>query len=218
MSNAYISVLLPSRGRPEMVKQTGDQLLALADRPETVEIILGLDQDDARRDEYQTYGIMWVAHERMGYGRLHEYYNQLAKYASGEWMLLWNDDVFMTTKGWDTVLAGLPASTLVADLQSEHTAAKLCCFPAVRRDAVAAVGGFSPHTPHCDTYWQDLGRGTGRITEVPIVVNHRRFDLSGNHNDETYAESKSNYKSAEYYGPVVQDAIRRDIEIIRRLA
>jgi hypothetical protein len=37
----------------------------------------------------------------MGYGRLNEYINELAKNSSADWLFFWNDDAVMETQGWD---------------------------------------------------------------------------------------------------------------------
>lgn len=210
---SLISVLLPSRARPGLASESMKSLVEnMSDI--NYEILLAVDPDDAHNYEHFQY--MWVAPERWGYGQLHKYYNALAEQARGDWLLLWNDDALMETPEWDTTLRALPDSILVADLQSQHSPG-LCCFPAVRKRAVEAVGGFSPHTPHCDTYWQDIGRETGTIQSVGIRVNHRRFDVSGENADVTYREGQSSYKTSEYYGPQVQSLIAQDIATIRRL-
>lgn len=208
-----VSILLPSRARPGLAVES---MKSLVDNMSDInyEILLAVDPDDAHNYEHFQY--MWVAPERWGYGQLHLYYNALAEQARGEWLLLWNDDALMETPEWDTTLRALPQDVLVADLQSQHSP-DLCCFPAVRRRAVEAVGGFSPHTNHCDSYWQDIGRATDTIRAVDIHVNHRRFDVTGENRDEVFLEGQSNYRGHEYYGPRIQALIAEDIETIRRI-
>jgi len=188
-------------------------LLDLADAPEDVEILLGLDPDDVEnyRNLPHTY---FVAPERWGYANLHRYYTALGDFAQGEWLFLWNDDALMETQGWDTELLSLPSDVLVADFQSFHSPS-LCCFPAVRVEAVDAVGGFSLHTNHCDTYWQDIGHATGTIRALNSYVNHQRYDVSGQNQDTTWHESQAGYRTSEYYGVEIQHLIGLDIETIR---
>lgn len=207
-----ISVLLPTRSRPYLYRLSVRTLMETISDTTNMEVLTAVDPDDV--DFYADIPDKLVVEERYGYSQLHRYYNALAERATGEWLLLWNDDAMMDSTGWDVLLNNLPESTLVADFQSQHSPG-LCCFPAVRKRAVEAVGGFSLHTPHCDTYWQDIGRATGSIQAVDAYVDHRRYDVSGDNNDVTYQESQGGYKTHEYYGPIVQSLIAQDIETIR---
>jgi hypothetical protein len=44
-----------------------------------------------------------------GYDSLHEYYNELASKATGDWLMLWNDDAVMETEGWDEKIGNAAA-------------------------------------------------------------------------------------------------------------
>jgi glycosyltransferase involved in cell wall biosynthesis len=211
-----ISILCPSRGRPTLLAES---IGSLRDQATTsLELLVAADEDDSETVQVaRGLDATVVVSERVGYSNLHVYYNGLAKQASGDWLLLWNDDATMLTASWDRAIEGLPAGVLVADLQSYHSP-DLCCFPAVRYVAVTAVGGFSPHTPHCDTYWQDLGRATETIRSVDVHVRHDRFDVNGMNHDQTYLDGQAGYRSAEYYSEFVQSAISVDVDKIRGIA
>jgi hypothetical protein len=168
-----IDVLLPSRGRPELLASSIRSLRLTAACPRSVQIHVGADSDDPLTD--------WVAaglHARcylfdpQGYDRLHVYYQHMAQASSGQWLLVWNDDAVMLTQGWDEVLWGLPPSVLVADLQSHHS--PMCCFPAVRREAVVAAGKFSSDNPHVDSFWEVVGNLSGTLATVPVQVRHEQ--------------------------------------------
>lgn len=216
---ARTSILLPSRGRPASLRSSVDSLRQLASYPDLVEILVMADPDDEETvkvaEEIGADRIL-VADERHGYASLHRYYNALAEAATGEWLLLWNDDASMLSERWDEVLANLEPRVMVADLQSQHSP-RLVCFPAVRRAAVQAVGGFSPHTPHCDTYWQQIGRITRLMEPVPIRVFHDRDDITGGHQDQTRAEGKAGYRQKEFFCPEIQTAIQDDAAKVRGL-
>jgi hypothetical protein len=162
-----ISVLCPSRGNPEMLTRSANSLLDLANGP--VELLVAVDDDDPRTIE----AALLIADRtlvlpRAGYAGLHIYYQELAAAASGTWLLVWNDDFTMLTHAWDTFIEALPQDIFVADLQSPHS--PLCCAPAVRRNAVEAIGTFSTDNPHVDTFWQDTGRALGVIRQVPVHI------------------------------------------------
>ena len=109
-----ISVLLATRGRTTMLSDSIDSLMTNVSDSENVEIMLGIDNDDQdtldfvqsedfqnkMQDEYNV-DIQAVLFDRLGYKNLHQYMNQLWGQASGEWLLLWNDDAIMQTKDWD---------------------------------------------------------------------------------------------------------------------
>lgn len=211
-----ISILCPSRGRPDLLAGSIESLRNKA--ATDLEVLVAADTDDPNTVQVaRGLDTTVIVSERVGYSNLHVYYNSLAEQASGDWLLLWNDDATMLTDSWDQVIEELPPAVLVADLQSHHSP-DLCCFPAVRYVAVTAVGGFSPHTPHCDTYWQDLGRATETIRSVDVHVRHDRFDVNGMNHDQTYLDGQAGYRSAEYYSEFVQSAISVDVDKIRGIA
>jgi len=218
-----VMALLPSRGRPQSLHDSIMSLYDQAARRDQVEIVVAADPDDpvTMRMAYGMHVPCWVAPERYGYGRLHEYFNALVRpvvknwAGSPQWLMLWNDDARMLTPGWDEVLEKTPPEVLVADLWVDGHSPDLCTFPAVRTAAVRALGSFSPVTCHCDTWWQDIGRALGAIRPVPIRVDHQRFDLTGQHQDQTWAEGQSQYRSAEFYGPHVQAALKAAVDLLR---
>lgn len=229
-----IAVLLPSRGRVASLIDSVASLVNQAGRPDLIEILVAADPDDEPTSTYarkMPRTSCWIAPQRYGYGGLHHYFNGLtdlviSKHPRGVgpgWFLLWNDDARMLTENWDHILRAQPwplphrpdLGTLVADLWVDGHSPDLCTFPAVRRWAVQAVGSFSPVTCHCDTWWQDIGRALGMIRPVPIKVDHQRYDLTGHHNDLTYREGQSQYRSAEFYGQFVQGKLQEAIQAIK---
>ncbi len=219
-----ISVLLPSRGRPEALAASIQSLREKARRPDQVEILVAADPDDqaTATAAFELGCPCWVAPVRYGYSRLNLYFNELARLAGGSWLVLWNDDARMETQGWDEIINVLGGSYLpsgakihVCDLWVDGHSPDLCTFPVISRAIYQAAGGYSPHTCHCDTWWQDIGRALGVIKPIPVRVDHQRADLTGGHNDTTYHEGLAGYRSAEFYGPEVQGHMRDTIERIR---
>jgi len=115
MSKEIISILLPTRGRTEVLRKSLLSLTQKATHPERIEILFGIDEDDNDVLEYiknvvskdlKQLGIESRASifKPLGYENLHIYVNTLAGNANGEWLFFWNDDCLMETKGWDTVI------------------------------------------------------------------------------------------------------------------
>jgi hypothetical protein len=211
-----VSVLLPSRGRPVSLRATIGGLLRLADNPEAVEVLVACDPDDTA-----TYEAAWEADaaqvlmtgERYGYHRLHEYVNRLAGRATGVWLLLWNDDAVMITERWDKVVADEPPGLRVL-----HTANNqgpvLNTFPVFTRELYQLLGHVSV-SPHCDSYLEAVSRPTGIEYRVPIQVRHDRYDLTGRHNDQTFADAQAGYRTSDFHSETVQAHIQEDIAKIR---
>lgn len=210
-----ISVLLPSRGRAAALAESIGTLLDLADKPGAIEIIVAADPDDtATRDaELPWQATAWTAQERYGYDRLHEYVNRIARLATGDWLLLWNDDARMLTEGWDSIVYDeapavlWPASNDVAGCNT------FPIWPAVWTKALDHVS----LSPHCDSWIQHLGTELGRHPRVDINVLHDRADLTGGHDDQTRAESLAGYRTAEYHHPAMQAARTQDVATLRAM-
>ena len=52
MSNEIISVLLPTRGRTEVLRKSLKSLVEKATKPERIEILFGIDEDDTDTLDY----------------------------------------------------------------------------------------------------------------------------------------------------------------------
>ena len=100
-----VSVLCPTRARPELLKASIESLDWRANNPGMVEYLLAVDPDDDLPElAHPKRTRVILAPTRFGYGRLECYYNMLAEQASGKWLFLWNDDALMQTYGWDSVI------------------------------------------------------------------------------------------------------------------
>ena len=215
-----VSVCFASRGRPSSLLRAVTGLLALADDPAAVEVIVAADPDDGATHE--ALGLVpqarvWVAPERFGYNRLHDYLNPLAKQAQGEWLMWFNDDMIMKTQGWDTIVRGADPAVLWPGANHVQHANIAPIWP---RAWAEALGHASP-TSHMDTYLQRLGEALGKHVRIPVEIVHDRFDVTGHHHDATYAEGR------ELLGPegmvpghdeaAVAEQVDRDAQVIRDL-
>lgn len=101
-----ISILLPTRKRLPALTKTVRKLYQLAARPEQLELVLRVDNNDPT--DYSDFqwrkNTQLLVGPRWGYKGMHRYYDEVARAASHEWMLIWNDDMFMITERWDEVL------------------------------------------------------------------------------------------------------------------
>lgn len=185
-----ISILVPTRNRPEALKRSYDSLRSRT--TEDFEFLLAVDEDDTT--DYSDYDDVWVM-PRHGYTKLHLYYNELAEHATGDWLFLWNDDCLMQTDDWTAVIEAFEPK-LVLNPASNH-GSTLCCFPIVPKRFVDLIGHFSLNCSN-DTWWEEIGKMLGILTHVPTLnILHDRADLTGNNNDQVYQERV--YDSANFY-------------------
>lgn len=107
---AFISVLIPTRDYWELVQQCVDSLRALAEHPEALEIIVA---DNGSTDP-ATLSYLASA-EQAGLIRClridapfnwSQLNNRMAAAATGEHLLILNNDTRMLTPGWDAILRG----------------------------------------------------------------------------------------------------------------
>lgn len=217
-SHIDISVTLPTRGRPIELRDSVGMLMSHALHPERVQVLYGIDGDDGESLDAANLmarsGVDWISDfpERHGYANLHLYLNELATHAAGDWLMLWNDDSFMRSQGWDTIVRGYDDQDVILDPQTDH-GNEMLLFPIIPVRYVDLVGHVSLSN-HCDSWWDDISVRLGIRTPVPIVVNHM---WAGVKQDATAAESRVGYRSAEFFGPEMTDLRAADAERIRSI-
>ena len=198
MSNEYrIAILLPTRGRTEALDRSLIGLLELADDLDSIQLLLGLDTDDAVGIEHfqnelqpklDDMGVDYTAmtFEPIGYGRLNEYINKLAENSSADWLFFWNDDAIMETQGWDQRITEHTGEFKLLAVHT-HNDHPYSIFPIVPRAWLDVIGHLSLHSmtdawlsqnAYCVDIWE----------RIDVYVLHDRADLTGNNLDATYKE------------------------------
>lgn len=205
-----ISVLVPSRGRPEALAQSVASLGGGAG----FEVLVRVDEDDPRLEDYRRLpGIELVVGPHHGYGALQLYYNELAQRARGEWLVIWNDDCMMDTAGWLDVVRRFDGKMAVLNPDTNHDnwSIDMNVFPIFPRRMVELIGHVS-QSPHNDSWIEFLGRDAGIMVRVPIRVLHDRADLTGNNDDETYARREILHD--EFHSGAMAELRARDTRLI----
>ena len=196
MSNEYkIAILLPTRGRTEALDRSLIGLLELADDLDSVQLLLGLDTDDTVGIEHfqnelqpklDDMGADYTAmtFNPIGYGRLNEYINELAKNSSADWLFFWNDDAIMETQGWDQRITEHTGEFKLLAVHTHHDH-PYSIFPILPRAWLDVIGHLSLHSmtdawlsqnAYCVDIWE----------RIDVDVVHDRADLTGNNKDDTY--------------------------------
>lgn len=161
----------------------------------SIELVLGFDNDDVDTIEYfkqtiqpelDTRGIDYQAHEfdRMGYLRLNEYVNTLARCTDADWLVFWNDDAIMETSNWDSVISSYTGQFKLLAFHT-HNDHPYSIFPILPKEWLEVFGYISPHSL-TDAWTSQVAYLVDIWERINVDVIHDRHDLTGNNKDETF--------------------------------
>lgn len=191
-----VAVCIPTRGRTVALATSIMSMVNRATRPDRIQVIVAFDQDDYVGVSYFNEKIKgWllekdVSHTvlitpRYGYIQLNHYVNLMAKVSEAHWVIFWNDDAIMDTDGWDREIAKYNDKfrILAFNAHNEHP---YSIFPIVPHMWVRVLGHVARHqqTDHEVSHMAYL---LDIFERIPVYVTHDRADLTGNNDDETYA-------------------------------
>ncbi len=200
MSNSIISVLLPTRGRREVLKSSLESLILKANNTEKIELLLGIDDDDEGAREYIEKEIAPMLREHrvecranifkpLGYENLHVYVNTLAGNASGDWLFFWNDDGVMVTEGWDDVVRSYTGQFKLLAPRDNHNGHPYAIFPIVPRDWFMLVDHLSQNAQN-DAWLSHIAYMLDIFERIDVEFIHDRADITGNNDDSTFQNRK----------------------------
>ena len=190
-----IAILLPTRGRAEMLERSVKSVIDLADNPAKVQLMFGFDNDDEIGINYFTEELQpWLDDNNvtytamtfapLGYIRLNEYVNELARKSDANWLVFWNDDAVMETKGWDTEIMKHQGEFKLLAFHT-HNDHPYSIFPIVPREWLDLLGYLSPHQIS-DAWLSQQAYMLDIWERIEVDVLHDRHDLTGNNDDETF--------------------------------
>jgi hypothetical protein len=200
MSNEIISVLLPTRGRTEVLRKSLKSLVEKATKPERIEILFGIDEDDTDTLDYikdvisvdlKELGIESRASifKPLGYENLHIYVNTLAGNAQGEWLFFWNDDCLMVSEGWDEVIDQYNGQFKLLGPKDNHNGHPYAILPIVPKDWFILMGHLSQNAQN-DAWLSHIAYMLDIFERVDFEFIHDRADITGNNDDETFQNRK----------------------------
>ena len=182
-----ISIILPTKNRPVGLLRTLDSVVNTASNLDDIEVLIRVDDND---DE--TWKVLRKIPEKLnrrvlvgpylgGFGQVYRLFNELAEVSCGDWILLFNDDAWLTGPGWDKkieelqplqVNPGWKGDEDICLLRVENDNPILNCFPALRRKMYEVVGHVSL-SPHSDSYLQEIAAAVQCEVTVPgLLVTH----------------------------------------------
>lgn len=220
MSKTVISVLLPTRGRTEALKKSIVSLIDTAADSSRLEILLGIDDDDAVAKEYIETELAPILKQAqvecranifqpLGYENLHTYVNTLASHANGEWLMFWNDDGIMLTEDWDNVIESYNGQFKLLAPKDNHNGHPYAIFPILPMDWFRLMDHLSLNAQN-DAWLSHIAYMLDIFERIDVEFLHDRADITGNNNDETFKNRKykeGNPEDPEDFGhPGMQQA------------
>jgi hypothetical protein len=212
-----VSVLLPTRQRPELMLKSVKSLIDRASDPSQIEVLLKIDTNDqdtytSRYEELQSITPnckVLISPQKNGYQDLHLAVNDLCALSTGEFLLLWNDDATMETQGWDRYVAEHSNQLCVIQMNNNHFPD---IFPLVHRKIYELLNHFSLN-PHNDTWIHYVAQVAGiERQDFRIYAYHDRADVTGNNDDAIYQEG---FGSQAGYLPSHQRFFSPDEQLLR---
>lgn len=197
----WVSVLVPSWGRPHQVLSLLQSIEETVGEKESVELLVGVNEDDPKLRAYQAISGI----------RLFEYpkdmsicqiWNELALEAKGRYLMMGNDDMRFRTDEWVEIfkekIKRFPDELFVAFFedgrQEGRTRKDPPNFPIVSRSWINLVEAFAEERfmySYPDTWVYDLGKRAKRLLPIPeVYCEHLHFTEGKSEKDETYSKTR----------------------------
>ncbi len=197
-----ISILCPTRKRPEQLVAMIDSSLATASKPKLIEFCLYIDLDDDSYEKINFFeNVKIVRGPRMWLSTM---YNALIPAATGEYLFWSGDDVIFLTQGWDddlrTGLKSFSSNLGVVHVNDMATSypQKYAAIGMVHRNWVNVFGFlFTPHLrDNGIDFWittvaNQIGR---RLYLKDVKVEHKQYRQGKVAIDQTYLDRLNDHK------------------------
>lgn len=217
-----ITVLIPTRHRTHRLRTLIDSYRKTTENDEHCsELLFRVDDDDApTRDLLDAEKLAYRAGSRLnGYSSLPLFFNELAAVATGDVLMLGNDDMVFRTPGWATkILASAnqyPDGLFDLGVRTHNeghypfaTVAKAV------RDRLGHVA--DPQIFWVDIYLRDVMAAFGRCAMVDVTIDH---DWAGFAPDLTFSEGHRNpvAMQPDYWTRIHPDAVSRAVTSLKEM-
>ena len=193
-----ISILMATRGRPELAFKSLKSMIDLAHNVDQIEFCVAIDNDDIKSMDYfketvvpwfeeKDHNILVMTFDRLGYANLPKYMETLALNSKGAWFIVWNDDALMESQDWDKEIVSYTGQFKLLAFKDNHNEHPYSIFPIVPREWVVLFGTISPQQA-IDAWVSQIAYIVDCFQRIEATVTHDRHDLTGNNDDTTYAE------------------------------
>lgn len=179
-----ISLLVPSRGRPESLQAMIVSAKETAADSTQVEVVVRLDDDDPSMGplhDLLPYGVRTITGPRT---LLSACWNECYEQAEGDIVMHAGDDIRFRTPGWDTLVASAFPGDGIAFVHGDDgfQGAALGTHGFVTRRWVQAVGYFVPplfSSDYNDTWLNEVADRIGRRIYLPSLLTEHLHPAAG---------------------------------------
>ena len=193
-----ISLLVPTRGRAELLGRFLESVLARSERPDLVEVVAYADEDDPGSHGTKVEGleVRTIVGPRASMGH---YNTACFEQSRGDIVVLGNDDVVIQTRGWDRKVRDMHAAmqdrVYLAYPNDLFKGRGLSAFPILARDTCLALGEPFPRTyrgAFIDYHLLDIFKrlqhhGHSRLIYLEdVVFEHMHYRTGKGDYDRTY--------------------------------
>lgn len=227
--NATISLLAPTRGRPDQAIRLALSVLQTASQPKRIELLFYVDNNDAEQANY----IQAFQQQKLQFDRflrcslmigepigISKAWNELAARSQGDLLIMAADDQTYNTAGWDDRLLieiqRFSDEIFCAWFNDGHWGEKLCTFPIVSRRWCLTLGYFTTGLFEClyDDLWiMDLAQRLDRLHYIPnVLTEHLHWSYGKSEIDATYEWKQVNTEGQ------LKPPVRRDMNLFSRTA
>lgn len=199
-----ISILSPTRQRPQLAYRFAKSVMDTAVDLSRVELLFYVDDDDPCLEEYRQMISKTPFQLVVGKPiRVGPAWNILARKCKGDYLMMGNDDLVSITPGWDNILCKeikiYDDEIFCAWFDDNLNGKKHCAFPIVSRRWVETIGYFMPECFSFffpDTWLEDLGKRVKRLHYISSAVfEHRHFSTGKMERDTTTIRNRSRNQS-----------------------
>jgi len=139
------SLIIPTRGRTAGLRRLLDSLRDNAQEPASIEVIAVVDEDDCESQSFSYAGLR-LEHVVVPPGQTMGNLNLAGFHAaSGQYLMLLNDDVVVSTSHWDAhlrrILEHYPDGIVLVHVNDLLFRDSLCTFPLLAREFCQLAGG-----------------------------------------------------------------------------
>lgn len=191
-----ISILLPSRQRPENVRRMVKSALKTAKNPDDIEIIVRLDEDDPTAKELMNNppkNAQLFTGPRVV---LSEMWNECYERSNGDILMHAGDDIVFRTDGWDVAVIQTFEQYpdhivfVFGNDDSPHNG-NFGTHGFIHRKWAETVGYFVPpyfSSDFNDTWLNDVAKAIGRHQHIQILTEHMHPDFGKGELDQTHKD------------------------------
>lgn len=201
-----ISLICPTRYRPDGFSAMVESAYLSADDPSQVQVVAYIDDDDPRLGDYRNTDHQLVVALIVGQRcTLSDAWNRAAAVADGDVVMLAADDLRFRSWGWDRMVAdaaaGFPDGIGLMYGRDGHADERMATHPFVTRRWVETVGRFTaPYfaADYVDLWLHDVAKRIGRAVYLPqLLVEHMHPSFGKGEWDENHRERLERAKKAD---------------------